>query len=229
MSLTPSRILEIRLEGENALSASIACPLGIRPEAGQYLLADRVDDPEDLPTPIFSAGWSDGRLQTAPPLPASWKNGGGLRLRGPFGRGFHIPALAHRIAAACLEGPPHRLLPLLELAANRSLDVALYTDAPPAGLPRIVEVLPLEQLAEAPAWADYLALDAPLNRLGDLPALLGLAPRQRCTCTIETLVYSPMPCGGAAECAICGFETRSGWKLACKDGPVFAWADLEVL
>ena len=30
-----------------------------------------------------------------------------------------------------------------------------------------------------------------------------------------------MPCGGAAECGICAVPFGRGWKLACKDGPVF--------
>ena len=217
------------METGGAISACIACPASIRPEAGQYLLADRVDEPESLPAAIFSAGWSDGSLLAAPPLPHSWKNGGELRLRGPFGQGFHLPALAHRVAAASLAGLPMRLLPLLEQAIAHNLDVALYTNFVPAHLPRAVEVLPLEQLPEAMNWADYVAVDIALEDLGSLRAKLGLAHQQRCACTIQALVVTPMPCGGTAECSICSFETKKGWRLACKDGPVFDFNDLEVV
>jgi NAD(P)H-flavin reductase len=40
------------------------------------------------------------------------------------------------------------------------------------------------------------------------------------------LVVAPMPCGGLAECGVCAVTTRRGWKLACKDGPVFDLGEL---
>ena len=40
----------------------------------------------------------------------------------------------------------------------------------------------------------------------------------------QALVLGPMPCGGLADCGVCAVTTRSDWKLACKEGPVF---DLE--
>jgi NAD(P)H-flavin reductase len=35
------------------------------------------------------------------------------------------------------------------------------------------------------------------------------------------LILAPMPCAGLAECGACAVPARSGWKLACLDGPVF--------
>jgi hypothetical protein len=30
-----------------------------------------------------------------------------------------------------------------------------------------------------------------------------------------------------ADCGVCGVKGRRGWRLACKDGPVFDLNDLE--
>jgi hypothetical protein len=38
----------------------------------------------------------------------------------------------------------------------------------------------------------------------------------------QVLVVTPAPCGGLAECGVCAVTTRRGWKMACKDGPVFS-------
>jgi hypothetical protein len=35
-----------------------------------------------------------------------------------------------------------------------------------------------------------------------------------------------MPCAGLADCGVCAVELRRGWKLACKDGPVFDLRDI---
>jgi hypothetical protein len=84
----------------------------------------------------------------------------------------------------------------------------------------MVEVGPLSGLAEALAWADFLALDIPLVKLPDLGQILGVNLRQP-PCPAQALVAVDMPCGGAAECGACGVKVSGKWKLACKDGPVF--------
>jgi hypothetical protein len=42
----------------------------------------------------------------------------------------------------------------------------------------------------------------------------------------QVLIHTQMPCGAAAECGVCAVTTRSSWKLACKDGPVFDMAEI---
>jgi len=37
----------------------------------------------------------------------------------------------------------------------------------------------------------------------------------------------PMPCGGLGDCGLCAVDLKRGWKLACKDGPVFDLNELE--
>jgi dihydroorotate dehydrogenase electron transfer subunit len=42
----------------------------------------------------------------------------------------------------------------------------------------------------------------------------------------QILIHTPVPCGGVAECGVCAVTSKSGWKLACRDGPVFDWREL---
>jgi ferredoxin len=43
---------------------------------------------------------------------------------------------------------------------------------------------------------------------------------------MSALVDLPMPCG-TGECHACAVETSRGIKLACTQGPVFDWMELE--
>ncbi len=233
-------ILELRLEPDG-LSARITCPLSLRPAPGQYLIASGPDPAETLPMVLFpsrveviSSEPQGGQLilQTVPglvttPLPATWLAGTRLALRGPLGSGFHLPGSVRRVAIASLEGSPARLLPLASQALAQRAAVALYAAAIPDGLPEEVEVLPLDLLPEAPTWADFMALEVDLHHLTALRSRLGLPLFQRPPCQIEVLVLTAVPCSGLAECGVCAVATRDGWALACSDGPVFDFIQLE--
>ncbi|RPJ44060.1 MAG: hypothetical protein EHM21_10625 [Chloroflexi bacterium] len=229
-------VLELRLEAEG-LSGWIACPPGLHPAPGQYLAASGSDPGDPLPSVLFTSGASNAyappvaagqaALRLAPPLPPAWYAGMPLALRGPLGNGFHMPASARRVALACPAGPPYRLLPLAAQALSQRAAVVVYASAAPAGLPEAVEVLPLDLLTEAPAWADFIALDVCPADLPGLRTQLGLKPHQRPPCQVQALIVTPMPCIGMAECGICAVHTREGWKLACSNGPVFDFNDLE--
>jgi dihydroorotate dehydrogenase electron transfer subunit len=164
----------------------------------------------------------------APPLPPTWLPGTALNLRGPFGKGFHLPPAARRMALAALDTHPFRLLPLIAPALAQGMEIALFTPLIPAGLPPQVEVLPIQNLPEAPTWADYLAIDLLQSVLQSLSMRLGLKPRGSLACRAEALVLTAMPCGGMAECGVCAVKTAAGWQSACKDGPVFDFASLEL-
>jgi NAD(P)H-flavin reductase len=58
--------------------------------------------------------------------------------------------------------------------------------------------------------------------------LLHLESFQKIPCPAQALFYSPMPCGGAADCGVCALRTRHGVKLVCKDGPVFNLEELDL-
>jgi hypothetical protein len=219
-------LTEIRLEAEG-LSGRITCPPGLRPAPGQYLTAASSDPAEPLVVPLFPTGVQDDELCIAPPLPPHWTVGMRLSLRGPLGTGFRLPPSARRVALSALEEPPQRLLTVAWQALAQNAAVAVYTQAAPSGLPPEVEVLPLELLPEAAAWSDFLALDVPLAALPTLRTRLGLGPYARPPSQVQVLVMASMPCSGLGECGVCAVQTRSGWQLACSDGPVFDFNVLE--
>ncbi|MEN6409794.1 MAG: hypothetical protein ABFD44_08800 [Anaerolineaceae bacterium] len=221
-------LTQIRLEG-GASAGRILCPRGMIPRAGQYLLASL---PGDLltpfPVPLFPAGDvdEDGWL-AAPPLPGHWQPGERLLLRGPLGSGFNLPSTARRVALAALGPSPARLLPLADQALKQGAAVALYTDAVPTGLSPALEVSPLSALPEVLDWADAFAVDLPLERLQTLRSVLKMTDGGLPGITAQALLSVPMPCGGAGECGACAVHTRTGYALACKDGPVFDLNRLE--
>lgn len=219
-----SQLLEIALE-DGELSGWVRWPKALAPQPGQYLLARALEAPQALPAALAPLAVHDGALQLAP-LPADWNAGMTLQLRGLLGSGFHLPSAARRVALAAVSGHPARLALLLQSALAQGAAVVLYCAQVPDRLPDAVEALPLEQLPEAPAWADYLALEMDLPQARAWRSLLRLAPHAEPGCTAEVLVNLPMPCGGTGECGLCALETLRGWSLACKDGPVFHLRDL---
>jgi NAD(P)H-flavin reductase len=216
------RILELQMLSEGESGAWITCPTRYHPIPGQYLLA--VESPlpkEPLTVALFSGGLTQLAFLALPPLPASWQPGVSLSLRGPLGKGFSLPASAAKVALLAAGGSCLRLLPLAYQALKQNAGVAIYADPPLPALPSALEAYPLSSASEALSWADYLAIDLPLHALPCLRRLLGLGASWSLSCQAEILITTPMPCGGLAECGVCAVPVRRGWKLACKDGPVF--------
>ena len=226
-------LLEVCLEDEGLMGGRIECPPGLRPAPGQYLLAHAAGMAEPLPSTLFPARFRPGdassaELELAPPLPAGWTAGTRLAVRGPLGQGFNLPATARQVALVAADGlAPQVLLPLVDTALAQGAAVALYTRDIPAGLPSEVEVLPPEPLSDVLGWADYLAIQLQPGGLSKLRRRLGLAPHAILPVPAQVLVQVAMPCGGIGDCGLCAVATRQGWKLACKDGPVFNFNDLE--
>jgi NAD(P)H-flavin reductase len=214
-------IEEIYLDGTRA--AWLSCPPALIPAPGQYLLASAENDPSAaLASPIFQAGPAPAGFIIAPAPQASsqtaWIPGQMLNLRGPFGHGFNLPNSARRIALIDYAGNSARLLALLPFALAQKAAVTLLSDNPPAGLPNLIEISPLAALSEIAAWADFLAIDLPR---ADLESLLPLLRDQLKHGYAQALIGTPLPCAGVARCGVCSVRTRKGYRLACKDGPVF--------
>ncbi len=205
----------------------IRCTPALHPKPGQYLVASSPNRANPLPVTLFAAGEAGDELLIAPSLPEPWTVGTLLNIRGALGNGFRLPVTARRVALACFEDTPERLMSLATLALEQGAAVALYTPVIPAGLPAEVEVLPLEQAYEAAQWADYLALEFALPRLGAIRATLRLKVYEPVGCTAQALILVPMPCAHNGECGVCSVSTRAGWKFACVDGPVFDFNTLE--
>ncbi len=230
----PGQIDEIFIEAGRA--ARITCASNLVPAPGQYLLAHAPSEPDaPLPHPVFLAASHARGFYAARPLPVSWTPGTQLSLRGPLGRGFRLPPSARRVALAAFGGNHSRLLALLEPALSQKAEITLLADIPPDGLPPAIEILSLNSLAATITWADYLAIDAPRAALGLIQQMLfpdsylppsGYTPNPLpkdalIDCTTDILIETPLPCGGMAECGACAIQTRQGYQLACKDGPVF--------
>jgi hypothetical protein len=232
MNWTAGSIARIELDPYGRTAAWIECPASLVPAAGQYVLA-RASEDESAPLAraLFPSGRAPNRFQTSD-LPLQWGAGIPLMLRGPLGRGFELPGTLRRLALASLGEGGARLRPLMDAALAQGVEVTLFDDQRPRGLPPAVEAFPLSGLAEALPWADFLALEIPHNALAGLNRIFG--PRlslQRPLPAAQALISGPMPCGGCADCGVCAVQTRhswklTSWKLACKDGPVF---DLEEL
>ena len=217
MQMAKGCIDEIYLDGRHA--ARLSCPPALIPAPGQYLLAyDATDLDSSLAHPVYAAGLCPEGFYAAPPLPIKWLPGAELTLRGPLGHGFTLPVSSRFVALAALGGTCARLLSLLERALAQKAAVVLLTDDPPNDLPSAIEISPLSALPETARWSDYLAIDIPRATIQEaIKPIHELNNIGYAQVFIETSV----PCGGIGECGLCAVSLRKGYKLACKDGPVF--------
>jgi hypothetical protein len=110
-----------------------------------------------------------------------------------------------------------RLLPLTQIDAN----IALFTDLALPAIPSEVEIQPLSNAPDALHWADFIALDVPIDQLDLIPHAFKLDAYTPLPDNAQALVTTPMPCATLAECGVCAIKSKPGYLLACKDGPVF--------
>jgi len=199
----------------------ILCAQNMIPSSGQYILAHNPGSTEPLPASIFYAGSIPGGFLAAPPIPESWQPGVTLSLRGPLGRGFTLPTSVKRVAFVALGKTIARLKPLLSAVLEKKSSVVLVTGLDVPDLPPEVEIQSLSRISEIARWADFLAIDVMRESLPGLHQMLGLKQQANIECVAQTLVVTPMPCGGMADCGVCAVKVRRSWKMACKDGPVF--------
>ncbi|MCJ7433384.1 MAG: hypothetical protein MUO77_07855 [Anaerolineales bacterium] len=222
----------ILLDGSTA--ARILCASNLIPAPGQYLLAHADGSDAPLPVSVFPAESTLQSFLAAPPLPIAWTPGTRLYLRGPLGHGFALPMSARRVALVAWDNTSARLAPLMDLAYKQEAAVTLLSDTQPDDLSLQVEVQPLSALDEVIKWADYIAVDVERESLPQLRERLGLGQQAKgwvgsgtfIPIEMQVLISMPMPCGGIAECGVCAVSVKHNWKMACKDGPVFALNDL---
>lgn len=208
---------------DGCLYARLSCPEFLIPAPGQYLLAGHSSD-SLLPVPIF---YTDSAPQGfIGPAPETWEPGDMLALRGPLGRGFSLPASARRVGLVACDGSPARLRGLVQPALRQGASVVVLCDTEADHLPDEVEVQPLAALGDILGWADFVALDVERDNLKELLERLGKPNLFRAVSEAQILIRTPIPCGGIADCGVCAVTTRSDWKLACKDGPVFFLSEL---
>ena len=221
------QVVELILK-DGRRQARISCASDLIPAPGQYLLAgDASDSP--LPVPLFSTESTPSGVAMAPwshfiacaPIPATWTPGTEITLRGPLGHGFALPDSARRVALVAFEDSPSRLRGLIAPALKQGAAVALVCDSEENQLPDEVEAHPLSALDDVLAWADYVAFDVARENLPRLRERLGDLNQMSAGKEAQALIHTPIPCGGIAACGVCAVTLKSGWRLACKDGPVF--------
>lgn len=193
------------------------------PQPGQFLPCQRPSEPaEVLPTNLFKV-FSPPDVLVLAPLPANWYPGDQFSYLAPQGKGFSLPPSARRVGLLPLSVSPARLLTLVKPALDQGASVTLFADLQHKAdflnqLPAMVEVAPLAILDDYIDWLDYLAVD--LER-EDLERLSALFPNPSPLFDGQVLIHTPMPCRGLGTCGVCSLRTTKGWRLACKDGPVF--------
>ena len=219
MPIYPGKVKEVRIDPSEQTSVWISCPKQAIPPPGRYVVANYAG--AILGFPLFLERITEDGFLAAPPAPPGLEPGAALSLRGPLGRGFKLPAIAQRLALASFDLSAARLLSLAEQAIQIGAEVAIYCDSPLPGLPSAMESAPLSALPEALPWADFLAIEIPLELLPTLRGHLGISNHGFLQCPGQALISAPMPCAGLAECGVCAVKTGRGWKLCCKDGPVF--------
>ncbi|HET9908057.1 MAG TPA: hypothetical protein VFQ23_15505 [Anaerolineales bacterium] len=224
MQTGKGQVVELILQ-DGLRHARLNCPENLVPAPGQYLLVGH--DPSDpLPVPIFSTDSVPNGFIVAPPIPESWSPGRVVNLRGPLGKGFSLPSSAKRVALVAIDISPSRLSGLIRPALLQEASVVVVSDLSVLSLPDEVEIQPLSALNEVAKWADYIACDVAREGISPLrDRLIGEKP-SKVSFRAQVLVRTPIPCGGLAECGVCAVTSRSGWGMACKDGPVFDWTEL---
>lgn len=213
------QVIETILEDGQRL-ARISCLTNLIPSAGQYLLASDASD-SPLPVPLYYTDSAPEGFIAAPPIPEAWMPGMQISLRGPLGRGFALPAFARKIALIAFDDAPLRLRGLIRLALKQGAAVVLVSDFAADNLSDEVEAQPLSALQDVLAWADFAAFDVARVNLFELREKLGMMKQAQAACEAQVLIRTAVPCGGVADCGVCGVSLKSGWQLACKDGPVF--------
>jgi hypothetical protein len=199
----------------------------LQPIAGQFYQAFAADSEDLLPTLLYPCRVSSTELLLCGDIPKSWTPGTELHLRGPRGNGYHLPPLTRRVALTTLDlYNVNRLLALADTALTNRAEVSLFTNQHPSDLAPEIEVLPLEELTQAKDWADYLAAVLPPDQVNAFRNSLMLIPGRKTPFTVEIMLEISMICDESSACGVCSVFTSRGWRMACKDGPVFELDDL---
>ena len=216
----------MNVNGESCLRLDSDAMVNCNP--GQFLQAFAEESGDLLPSLLFPCGVE------GPPLfcgvfPRHWLPGTRIHLRGPRGNGFHLPPLARRVVLTSMdEFSFNRLLPLAAQALRNGAEVTLVTDTIPSELAPEIEVLPLNEVGGIKSWADSLVAVLPYEKITSFIRALELVPGNPLPFQAEVMVDNPMICDESSSCGVCAVLTSNGWKLACKDGPVFPLEDLMV-
>lgn len=223
MKTYSATIKEITHAGlEEAFSVTNLPPVQIYP--GQYFRAFVQSSFQIIPIAVYPYSLNPESDQLCGKLPVTWHPGAEVLLQGPYGNGFTLSLSSHRMLLYASELPLEpRLFHLALHALQHGADVTWVSDSLSLALPPQVEVLKVSDLPAALEWSDACAVSAPLHQLPVILRSLPVKPADRSK--VEVFIDAPLACGNA-RCGVCAVETRKGFKLACKDGPVFPLKEL---
>jgi NAD(P)H-flavin reductase len=222
MRVAQGKVKEIQIDSNGYRMAVIECPSQVTPAPGQYLLAHAPGDRgAPLAEPLFLRRVRQDGFHSLFPIPLAWEPGEQLELRGPQGRGFELKAGMQNLAAVALGNTIPHLLALMDQAVAQGCSVALFAEDTLPRLPSAIEAHQLDGFKELLGWMQQVVISVPLERLTTLRRCLGFLKVDHMPCPTQILTLAPMPCGGMADCGVCAVPSRTGWLLACKDGPVF--------
>lgn len=223
MKTYSSSIYEVT-KNDNGARICIAPILPAHTLPGQYYLAFVKGSSQILPLPLFPFSENKDGMVLCGKIQPAWQPGNPLLLQGPYGRGFTHCLKSSRLAIFAMEKTlEERLYSLAVAVLDQGADVVWIADELSIDLPLQVEILKKSELKDAVAWSEDCAIAVPQAQIAILPRILPISTADRSK--VEVMVDAPFVCGNA-QCGVCAVETRHGWKLACKDGPVFQYGEL---
>lgn len=203
----------------NGRGIRISSQLSRVPEPGEFFLAFAPRSSQGLPAALFRYEMDPESLTLCGNFPTEWQPGTSINIQGPLGNGFHPPSIAGKIALLAIDASlSDRLYALMLQSLSRGLAVTWVADSIPEQFPPQVELLNSSDLLEAVNWSDYTAAAVTLTGLSSL--INKFDRHADLKKKVDVLINVPLICGNA-RCGVCAVETKKGWKLACKDGPVF--------
>jgi NAD(P)H-flavin reductase len=214
------------------LAADITCAGNMIIVPGQYLSITTPDQITAIPNICFPIHINDEILQVSP-IPNEWHPSQKVEVRGPFGHGFSIPQISKKVCLVSWDQHPNRLMDMLKKTIREQREIILVWDAfqqteDSLSIPEDVEIMGLQNLDDAIRWADFIGMDSPINLLSEVARHKSILQSGVLTCPIQILVSTSMPCLGIADCGICSIPVKKGYKLTCKDGPVFDFGELDL-
>ncbi len=221
------KLLEIGQIG-NTNFGILDIPRHFWPNPGQYLSCQNLTrDTSLLPTQLFKV-FGPENVRRLGPMPKSWQPGDSLAILPPQGKGFKLPLSARRVGLLTFSVSPIYLLTLAETSLAQGASISLFCESiPPKELlnhvPSRVEVTQISSLKENLNWPEYLAADIEHH---ELEKLSGLLAGSELPFPGQVLIRTSMPCRGLGNCGVCAVKTRSGWRNACVDGPVFPMSEV---
>ena len=176
-----------------------------------------------FPTNTASDGFTL-EIKSEHPQSNNLNPGSKVNLIGPCGQPVTIKrSTSHLLLVA--RHNPNKLLPFAQLALKRDLDVTLLLSCsyPLESLDPRIEIHKggLQQLLENNFdWAEQILMDF-------RPEPIIHKFLDSISSNIHVLCETMMPCGTGA-CHGCIIYTKTGWELACKQGPFFQLSNLQL-